>query len=46
MKRGGPAARLVPVGEKTGPLSGRRRGTLKILGDIVAPTGEKWNAAE
>lgn len=44
-KRGEPGARLVPVGEKRAPLFGRRRGTVKFRGDIVAPTGEEWDAA-
>ncbi len=48
-KRGKPVARLEPLpkraaGEKTS-LFGRERGTVKILSDIVPPTGEKWEAA-
>ncbi|MEK6696071.1 MAG: type II toxin-antitoxin system Phd/YefM family antitoxin [Candidatus Deferrimicrobiota bacterium] len=43
-KRGKPVARLVPCEGKTAPLHGRMKGTITILGDIVAPTGEKWHA--
>ena len=49
-KRGKPVARLEPLANKASdgeaPLFGRRRGAVKILGDIVGPTGEKWNAAD
>jgi prevent-host-death family protein len=43
-KRGRPVARLVPVEEKTPTLFGRMKGTGIILGDIVSPTGEVWEA--
>ena len=43
-KRGKPVARLVPVDEEKPKLFGRMKGTGKILGDIVGPTGEKWFA--
>ena len=43
-KRGKPVARLVPVDEEKPKLFGRMKGTIKILGDIVGPTGEKWFA--
>jgi prevent-host-death family protein len=43
-KRGKPVARLVPCEGKTPPLYGRMKGTITFLGDIVAPTGEKWHA--
>jgi prevent-host-death family protein len=43
-KRGKPVARLVPV-EKTVPeIFGRMKGSIEILGDIVAPIGEIWDA--
>ncbi len=49
-KRGKPVARLEPLPTKAmgkkPALFGRQRGTVKILGDIVGPTGEKWDAAE
>jgi prevent-host-death family protein len=43
-KRGKPVARLVPVAEEQPTIFGRMKGTVKILGDIVSPTGEKWFA--
>jgi prevent-host-death family protein len=43
-KRGKPVARLVPVDEEQPTIFGRMKGTVKILGDIVGPTGEKWFA--
>ncbi len=43
-KRGKPVARLVPAEEKPRSIFGFMRGTLKITGDIVGPTGEQWNA--
>lgn len=45
-KRGRPVARLVPVEEKPSPLFGRMKGTVEIRGDIISPTGEKWEADE
>ena len=44
-KRGKPVARLVPVApEASRPLFGYLRGKGDITGDIVAPTGETWEA--
>ena len=43
-KRGKPVARLVPLDEEPPAIFGRMKGTVKILGDIVGPTGEKWLA--
>ena len=44
-KRGKPVARLVPVAQKLKePLWGRMKGTFRITGDIIAPTGEVWEA--
>jgi prevent-host-death family protein len=43
-KRGKPVARLVPLDEEPPAIFGRMKGTVKILGDIVGPTGEKWFA--
>jgi prevent-host-death family protein len=43
-KRGRPVARLLPVDEKAPTLFGRMKGTIMILGDIVGPTGEVWEA--
>jgi len=45
-KRGHPVARLVPVKKDIPSLFGRMKGTIEILGDIVGPTGEKWEADE
>jgi len=41
-KRGRPVARLVPAEEIPAPLFGRMKGTIEICGDIIAPTGERW----
>jgi prevent-host-death family protein len=44
-KRGQPVARLVPaLPEKPTRIWGCREGTVEILGDIVASTGEEWDA--
>lgn len=44
-KRGKPLARLVPVEPTIRPaLFGYLRGQGEIKGDIVAPTGESWEA--
>ncbi len=43
-KRGKPVARLVPVTEEAPDIFGRMKGSIEILGDIVGPTGEVWNA--
>ena len=44
-KRGKPVAKLVPVGEEPAePLFGMLQGHARIVGDIVAPTGEAWHA--
>jgi prevent-host-death family protein len=45
-KRGRPVARLVPVEQEIPQIFGRMKGTVRILGDIVGPTGEKWEADE
>jgi prevent-host-death family protein len=43
-KRGKPVAKLVPVTEEIPDIFGSMRGTVKILGDIVGPTGVEWDA--
>ena len=43
-KRGRPVARLAPIDEDVPLLFGRMKGTIRILGDIIGPTGEKWDA--
>ena len=45
-KRGRPVARLVPAEEKLPPIFGRMKGTIEIVGDIVAPLDERWEADE
>ena len=45
-KRGRAVARLLPVEEDVPSIFGRMKGTGRIIGDIVAPTGEKWEADE
>ena len=43
-KRGRPVARLVPYEEKPVPIHGHMKSTIEILGDIVSPVQEKWDA--
>ena len=44
-KRGRPVARLTRVvARKPKEVFGCMRGTVTVLGDIVGPTGEVWNA--
>jgi prevent-host-death family protein len=44
-KRGKPVARIVPVeAEKVPNLFGRMKGSIEILGDIISPIGEIWDA--
>lgn len=44
-KRGKPVAKLVPVDEDAPlPVFGFLKGRACINGDIVAPTGETWDA--
>ncbi len=45
-KRGKPVAKLVPAGGKSAPKSafGILKGTAQVKGDIIAPTGETWEA--
>ena len=43
-KRGKPVAKLVPVDVEAPPVFGFLKGRARIDGDIVAPTGEAWNA--
>jgi prevent-host-death family protein len=45
-KHGRPIARLGPVVERPATLVGFMRGEGKITGDIVAPTGEAWDAEQ
>ena len=44
-KRGRPVARLVPIGETRAlDVFGCMAGTVTVVGDIVAPLGEPWEA--
>jgi prevent-host-death family protein len=45
-KRGKPVAKLVPVEQGKRPYFGRMKGTLRIVGDIIAPLDAKWEANE
>ena len=45
-KRGRPVAKVVPVEEEVPSVFGWMKGTGRIVGDIVGPTGEKWDADE
>jgi prevent-host-death family protein len=41
---GQPVAQLGPVSDQMPTLIGAHRGKIKILGDIVEPIGEEWEA--
>ena len=43
-KWGKPVARLIPVDTSVPKIIGRMKGTIEICGDIVASTGEVWDA--
>jgi prevent-host-death family protein len=43
-KRGIPVAKLVPVDEVALDLFGFLEGDIEIIGDIMAPLPEKWEA--
>lgn len=43
-KNGRPVSRLVPYREKVSSLWGLHRESVEILDDLVAPTGEVWEA--
>jgi len=46
-KFGKPIAKLSPIkGQPPQPIFGFMKGTVTIKGDIVGPTGEKWDADE
>ena len=42
-KRGKPVARLVPYEKTPVPIHGFMKNTVMFIGDIVSPTGEKWD---
>jgi prevent-host-death family protein len=41
-KRGKPVARVVPIGDDERPSL---LGSVRVVGDIVAPTGEVWESS-
>ena|ERR1700676_5358232 len=43
-KHGKPVAKLVPLNDEAPELFGLLAGSVTYHGDIVAPTGEAWNA--
>jgi prevent-host-death family protein len=43
-KRGKPIAKLVPLEERGPSFIGSMKGTMEILGDIVAPIDVQWEA--
>ena len=45
-KRGTPVAKLVPVHVERRPLLGSMTGTVTVLGDIVGPLDEVWDALD
>jgi prevent-host-death family protein len=45
-KRGRPVARLLPVDEGVPSIFGRMKGSVEILGDLVAPVDETWSVDE
>jgi prevent-host-death family protein len=45
-KRGTPVAKLVAVNQDPRPLLGSMKGTVTVLGDIVGPLDEAWEALE
>ena len=45
-KRGAPVAKLVPIRQKRRRLLGSMKGTVRVLGDIISPLDEPWEALE
>jgi prevent-host-death family protein len=43
-KRGKPVAKLVPVDGETADFYGCMKGSIKIVGDIMAPIDAEWEA--
>lgn len=43
-KHGKPIVKLVPADDAPGTSFGAMAGTVTILGDIVAPVGDAWDA--
>jgi len=45
-KRGRAVARLLPADEEPPRVFGRMKGSVEILGDLIAPVSERWDADE
>ena len=45
-KNGKPVATLVPYGEKRRTVAGLHAGAIRVLGDIVSPLDEPWEATK
>ncbi len=45
-KRGRAVARLLPADDEPPSIFGRMKGSGEILGDIIGPIDEHWNADE
>lgn len=43
-KRNKPIAQLIPIKEESETLFGKMKGTIHIIGDILNPIDEVWNA--
>ena len=43
-KRNKPIAQLVPIEEDKTSLFGKMKGTFKVVGDILSPIDEVWDA--
>jgi prevent-host-death family protein len=47
LRRGVPVAQVIPFpGTPTPRLRGSMSGTVRVLGDIVSPTGEEWTLSD
>jgi prevent-host-death family protein len=44
LKRGKPVAKLIPVTERSASFVGSMKGSMEILGDILAPIDVEWEA--
>jgi prevent-host-death family protein len=44
-KRNKPIAQLVPVDEDVSTLFGKMKGTIRVIGDIISPIDEVWDAS-
>ena len=45
-KHGKPVAKLVPAKSRPAELFGRMQDSAKIIGDVIKPVDEKWDAGE